>query len=371
MTPNDSEMDVLLRRFAKVASGVRTTDHLDADELSAFAEGSLPPPARSHYVSHLADCDDCRRAVTELAAASGRVEPMTAPLSQPAATESWWQKVGRFFAPARLRYAAFAAVLVAVVGIGFAVWRNSPKRPAELIAQSGPTAGEETRTVSQPQEPAASKAVGEQSPAAAKGVTQAQAPFLDQKQPESTAVSPSPPPKPANTLARNETAPSSAATGRGAEISTNAAPSYAPPPPVETERADTRARERQSLGILQGPQRGEPEKYKTQDDRLREQVTMRKHAMRIVLVPGATNQSQRKRTKMKLARGNDLSRERPLWRTDCPQANVRKNRNPTRLHLRKKQIFARSAGESSSGREMPGRHEVKVVNVDQISRPWL
>jgi len=272
MTPNDSEMDVVLRRFAKVASGVKTADHLDADELSAFAEGALPPAARSRYVSHLADCDDCRRAVTELAAASGRVEPMTAPVSQPTATETWWQKVGRFFAPARLRYAAFAAVLVAVVGIGFAVWRNSQKRPADQVAQGGPTVGEETRrTASQPQEPAANKVVAEQSPAAAaKGVTQTQAPLLDQKQPESTAVSPPPPPKPADTLARNETAPSSAATGRGAEISTNAAPSYAPPPLVENERADTRAREQQNLNLLHGPQRGEStEKYKTQDDRSR------------------------------------------------------------------------------------------------------
>src|SRR5580765_4806980 len=80
--------------------------------------------------------------------ASGRVEPMTAPVSQPAVTESWWQKVGRFFAPGRLRYAAFAAVLVAVAGIGFAVWRNSQKPPVNLVAQGGPAAGEEARTVS-------------------------------------------------------------------------------------------------------------------------------------------------------------------------------------------------------------------------------
>ena len=81
MTPNGAEMDVLLRRFAKVASDVRTTDHLDADELNAFAEGALPAAARSRYVSHLADCDDCRRAVTELAAASGRIEEMAVPAS--------------------------------------------------------------------------------------------------------------------------------------------------------------------------------------------------------------------------------------------------------------------------------------------------
>src|ERR1051325_5933913 len=108
MTPNDAEMDVLLRRFAKVESGVRTSEHLDADELNAFAEGALPAAARSHYVSHLADCDDCRRVVNELAA-SGGTEKMTVTASSPTTTESWWQKIGPLFAPTRLRYAAFAA----------------------------------------------------------------------------------------------------------------------------------------------------------------------------------------------------------------------------------------------------------------------
>src|SRR5689334_3561057 len=108
MTPHDSEMNVLLRRYANTAGDGKNTAHLDADELNAFAEGALPPAARSRYVSHLADCDDCRRAVTELAEASGRLEPVAVPASQ-SAVESWWQKIGAAFAPSRLRYAAFAA----------------------------------------------------------------------------------------------------------------------------------------------------------------------------------------------------------------------------------------------------------------------
>lgn len=260
-------MDVLLRRFTKVASGVKTIDHLDADELNAFAEGALPPAARSRYMSHLADCDDCRRAVTKLAAASGRVESMASvPESQPTATESWWQKVGTFFAPARLRYAAFAAVLVAVVGIGFALWRE---KPSDLLVSNKQAASEKVGQASQPQEPAANGVAPGQSPAVAKAIPQP-TPYADQKQPETTAVSPPPPPKPADALARNATAPSSAATGRAAEPSANATPSYAPPPAVETERADTRNREQQNLGYLNRPQRAESnEKYKSLDDRSR------------------------------------------------------------------------------------------------------
>jgi hypothetical protein len=274
MTPNDAEMDVLLRRFAKVASGVKTTDHLDADELNAFAEGALPAAVRSHYVSHLADCDDCRRVVTELAAASGSVEKVAVPASQATATKSWREKIAPLFAPARLRYAAFAAVLVAAVSIGFAVWRKSHQPPAASEEQNKQITGDEARTMPQTEKPAANGVALEQSPsppAIAKAIQQTTpAPFLDQKQPETTAVNPPPPPKPVDTLARND-APSVAAAGRGAEPAANtAAPSYAPPPTVETERAENRNREQQNLNLLHGPQRGESnEKYKVLDDRAR------------------------------------------------------------------------------------------------------
>jgi hypothetical protein len=275
MTPNDSQMDVLLRRFAKVASDVKTTDHLDADELNAFAEGALPVAVRSRYVSHLADCDDCRRAVTELATASGRIAEIAVPITEPAATESWWKRIGPLFAPARLRYAAFAAVLVAVVGIGFAVWRRSHGPSSPLLARNNQTTAEDTHTVAQSQQPAASGVAREPSPVApaiAKAVPQTTpAPFADQKQAESTALSPPPPPKPADSLAQNNAGLSSAAASSASEPAANtAAPSYATVPPVESERANARNRNDQNLGLIHGPQRGESnEKYKALDDRSR------------------------------------------------------------------------------------------------------
>jgi hypothetical protein len=196
---------------------------------------------------------------------------MAVPASQPTATESWWQKIGPLFAPARLRYAAFAAVLIAVVGIGFAVWRRSHERPSSYVAQSRQTEQDE-RTAGQRQEPAANGVAPERSGAVAKANSQSTpAPFLDQKKQESTAVSPPPPPKPVDTLASNDTAQSSVSTGRSNEVSANnAVPSYAPPPTVETEqRVDTRNRE-QNFGLIHGPQRAESnDKYKNLDDRSR------------------------------------------------------------------------------------------------------
>jgi hypothetical protein len=272
--PNDSEMDVLLRRYAKSVDGAQNTAHLDADELNAFAEGALPPAARSRYVSHLADCDDCRRVVSELAVASGRAQESGAPASRPVAVETWWQKIAGLFAPSRLRYAAFAAVLIAVAGIGYTVWRQSQETPAGLVSPDGPVHTSESARAPQAQEPASSAAAPAQSPAVARIVTQSTpAPVLDQKQPASNEA-PAPPPlaKPADAMARNEPKPL-AATTQAAEPSGNAAaPSYAPPPPVETERerADIRSRDSQNLGYLHGPQRAESvAKNKTIDDRSR------------------------------------------------------------------------------------------------------
>jgi len=272
MTPHDSEMNVLLRRYGNLAGDGKNTEHLDADELNAFAEGALPPAARSHYVSHLADCNDCRRAVTELAGASGRLEPLAGPASQPAA-ESWWQKIGAVWAPSRMRYAAFAAILVAVVGIGYTLWRQSPHAPTVLTASNEqPREDAKSPGTTESEAPIASKGLPEPSPAIAKTIPPAApAPVLDQKQAESAAANPTPPSKPVNALARNEVAPSAQASG-GANVGTanSAAPSYAPPPPTEAERSDTRAREQQNLGLIHGPQRSESvEKNKSLDDRSR------------------------------------------------------------------------------------------------------
>jgi len=270
MSLNDSEIDVMLRRYAKVGNGVNTGDHLDADELNAFAAGALPAAARSHYMSHLVDCDECRRTVTELAAASGRFDQVSVPTTQ--STKSWWQKIGSLFALSRLRYAAFAAVLIAVMGIGYGIWRKTHERPSALIAQNERAASENLRTAPQSQPSVATGGEASQSPTVVKAIPQpTPMQFVDQKRPETTAVSPPPPPKEADALAKNGRVTSSPATEAANVGSANAvAPSYAPAPSLETERADTRNREPQNLSLLHGPQRGESnEKYKTIDDRSR------------------------------------------------------------------------------------------------------
>src|SRR5215831_10495736 len=109
-----------MRRFAQTASGAPgAQDHLDADEMNAFAEGALPTPARARYVSHLANCDECRQQVTQLAIASGAVARAEQSVTNNREHGGLWAALTSVFALPVLRYAAFAAIVVVVAGVGF------------------------------------------------------------------------------------------------------------------------------------------------------------------------------------------------------------------------------------------------------------
>ncbi|HKQ51739.1 MAG TPA: zf-HC2 domain-containing protein, partial [Pyrinomonadaceae bacterium] len=131
--PDNTEMDRLLRRHARLGGGaVRGSAaagdggaHMDADEMNAYAEGALPEAARSRYFAHLADCDSCRKLVTELtlaATASAEGRERAAVAAVPAPSKSWRERLAAFFSPQVLRFAVpalalFAVVIVAIVAM--------------------------------------------------------------------------------------------------------------------------------------------------------------------------------------------------------------------------------------------------------------
>src|SRR5712691_1363613 len=131
MQPEDSQIDVLLKRYGHEARSGAPAEHLDADELNAFVERSAPAAARSRYVSHLAECDDCRKLATQLSIAAGASASVGAGAIE-TASGSLRQKLTSFFAPPMLRYAAFAAVLVVAVGVTFLALRNK-RDSAQLL----------------------------------------------------------------------------------------------------------------------------------------------------------------------------------------------------------------------------------------------
>nr|MDQ3801554.1 hypothetical protein [Acidobacteriota bacterium] len=117
----DKEIDSLLRRTAKGESVQRTTfdAHLDADEISLFAENALTTKARTRAVGHLAECVKCRKILSALISFNAASESETIHAAEesdiiPAAAAStsaipWYR---RLFAFPQITFAMGALVLV-------------------------------------------------------------------------------------------------------------------------------------------------------------------------------------------------------------------------------------------------------------------
>ena len=69
----NNEMDLLLRRLGRRNDAAVPEDHLDADELNAYAENALPAAAHARYTVHLAECSRCRSLVAQLSSSVGIV----------------------------------------------------------------------------------------------------------------------------------------------------------------------------------------------------------------------------------------------------------------------------------------------------------
>lgn len=130
-------MDLLLRRLglrddATVSNVVG--DHLDADELSAYAENALPAPARARYTAHLAECARCRELVVQLGASVGVVSALETPkVSAPSVLRKLFASL---FTPMVLRYAAPALGLIVVAAIGFIVVRRDQRGSPDYVTQA-------------------------------------------------------------------------------------------------------------------------------------------------------------------------------------------------------------------------------------------
>jgi hypothetical protein len=127
----DKEMDVLLRQAAQGEtafedSGFKIQDsrlsHLDADEISLFAENALPKKLRENAVLHFADCDRCRRILSALISQQTENEIVSAKQSEVFAPVVPWYR--KFFAFPNLAYTLGALVLVFSGVVAFAVLQS-------------------------------------------------------------------------------------------------------------------------------------------------------------------------------------------------------------------------------------------------------
>src|SRR5688500_14504311 len=129
MKQSDStEMDRLFRRYAgrkgetplaalgadgETGSEANLGLHLDADEMNAYAEDVMPEAMRSRYFAHLADCDSCRKLVTELALVATRTKEaqVRVAATDVKPSKSWREVLSAILSPTALRYGLPAMAL--------------------------------------------------------------------------------------------------------------------------------------------------------------------------------------------------------------------------------------------------------------------
>ena len=232
----NNEIDLLLRRLS-LRQGVPQSDadlridsdHLDADELSAYAENVLPAAARARYTEHLADCSRCRELVVQLSAS---VPVVAAKETLTTAASSGVRKfLASFFSPMVLRYAVPALGLIVVAAIGFVMLRSS-QRSAEVaqVETYGDTRPAASPT--QPQDSTASSDSASKTESESQGLTQAR---RAQTQKEAQPASP---PNAPPTVSSVRVEPKPEAPAQKTEEQTvavsNAAPAQQSPKPAET-----------------------------------------------------------------------------------------------------------------------------------------
>src|SRR5215510_1182995 len=344
MTSNEKQIDVLLRRYAKAAPRANAGEHLDADELSAFADGALPPATRARYVSHLADCDDCRKQASGLAISSGAVVRAEQRQSEITEGRTFWQLFAGLFALPVLRYGALAAVLLIIAGVAFvALRRPRLESPQSLIARNEPVNGQPSAAVEPPKTFQESEAHNKQANIETRGVSPSQpVPGSDQSRTKADGLelrkeAPAVPEAMKEAAASPPPVTFGAAKKAGEGQYAQAAPSYAPPPPGEAtlKQQQEAYREQQRAAGISGPrqqqQKNEPTDKLATLDRERDAAKDAKRvdeAARITDAPAsvAGKQLPRNRSVNEKAKGpmrnmenNAINRSEDAGRAEAPK----------------------------------------------------
>lgn len=245
----NNEMDLLLRRLGRRDAATVSNvvgDHLDADELSAFAENAVPAAARTRYTAHLAECGRCRELVVQLSGSAGAVSAVeTATVSKPSV---WRTFLASLFTPMVLRYAAPALGLIVVAVIGFVVLRRDQQAP--YVTQ---VTNNEPRPAAPPAAETTSPGLDRSTDNPAKTTPSAEG--LADRQKGTFHAEPAPPPNAAPVVSSVETEVSKDAAAAPPKQEQQAAAANEPPAPKpsatpgESPRTDAEAKKKEAQEV--------------------------------------------------------------------------------------------------------------------------
>lgn len=123
----DKEIDAILRKArapAGAAVSAVPSAHLDADAVAAFAENALPQRAHQLYTEHFADCERCRKLLSQAILTNTEAVAKTASLVAAPAVEVLLPWYGKFFQTPNLVLAMGALVLAFSAVLGYLALQN-------------------------------------------------------------------------------------------------------------------------------------------------------------------------------------------------------------------------------------------------------
>lgn len=135
----DKEIDAILRKAREnkaVFAANISEPHLDADVLSAFAENALPEKSKKLYTAHLADCDRCRRILSNLISLNAEEETVPVKIAETPIIETaipWYRKL---FFGRNLVYTMGALVIAFSAFTGYIVLQNVSSGLSSDISQA-------------------------------------------------------------------------------------------------------------------------------------------------------------------------------------------------------------------------------------------
>jgi hypothetical protein len=137
----DKEIDTLLRKAHRggpvLVGDIAGSRHLEADEISAFAENALPERSRAMYTAHIADCDRCRKILSHTLVLNSEAAPVAA--SSPSVITiaeraiPWYRQL--FLFP-NLAYVMGGLVLIFGSFLAFTIVRNSSVGDVAMAPES-------------------------------------------------------------------------------------------------------------------------------------------------------------------------------------------------------------------------------------------
>lgn len=130
--------------------------HLDADEMAAFAENAMPQGARALHLAHIADCDRCRKILSNLIAINAEAEPEGAAAVVPFLPGVPWYR--KFFVFPNLAYAMASLILFFGGLVALSLYQGLRNGGDTAVSQMDQ--GEAVRGPMAPTEPLASNTAG-------------------------------------------------------------------------------------------------------------------------------------------------------------------------------------------------------------------